>query len=83
MTETVPSGSMTGGYMCSNCGMFVGWGWTHQCSFPQMPPTPSPSAPLCHAQVFALTRDDIRKIVREELERALKGATDAEEGDNG
>ena len=70
MTETVPSGSATGGYMCANCGQFVGWGWTHVCPAASAIPSCGPAAPLCYAQIFALTRDDIRQIIREELERA-------------
>ena len=54
----------SGGNLCPNCGEYFPYGNTHYCgSWPRGPGAFTP---------IPLTSDDVRRIVREELERALK-----------
>jgi hypothetical protein len=75
------------GYACPICQMYVLWGGVHNClgynpiplnpTLPGIgiPPTTQPT-PGCRAPWMPLTLEDIRKVVREEIERRFPPSPD-------
>lgn len=59
-------------YLCQACGQTVWSGQMHQCGVYPNYPAPQPFQPMgppCRAPYMPLTPEDIRKVVREELDR--------------
>ena len=73
MSNPNPLDSTLGGYTCAACSVWVRPGTVHVCpvQFPPQPYMPAqfPAQP-CNAHIFALHPDQLRLIIREELERA-------------
>ena len=79
------SSTMGDGYTCPGCGMFVFWNTGHTChgSSPPPPPFPFPQPfqPFVQPTQHLLppfTLEDVRRIVREELEAFAKRQLEAE-----
>ena len=73
------------GYTCPICQQYVLWGSLHSCpgynpmpfnpAMPGIPPLAQPT-PGCRAPWMPLTLEDIRKAVREEIERRFPEPVD-------
>lgn len=76
------------GRPCPTCGQWIGNGMGHTCTFTipaapgwplndPMPKYPTYQAPLYQQFVMPITLEDIRRVVREEMEAALTKALGA------
>lgn len=58
------------GYWCKSCGNFVPDGTAHLCGYkPFSLPLPLPEPPKT---MFVFSEDVLRRLIREEVERALR-----------